>query len=145
MLPYQPYNPMFNPNIPNPNYPSQPQPQQSPLQSYQQRPPIIPGRVVTDINEVTPNEIPMDGRVSLFPKNDYSCIYAKAWNSDGTITTVKFVAEQPVTSQKEENTNSIETALASIKEQVDKIDKRLDRMQKPMKQAQPRKEETNND
>ena len=89
MLPYQPYNPMFNPNIPNPNYPSQPQPQQSPLQSYQQRPPIIPGRVVTDINEVTPNEIPMDGRVSLFPKNDYSCIYAKAWNSDGTITTVR--------------------------------------------------------
>lgn len=77
MLPYQPYNPMFNPNITNPTYTPQPQPQQSPLQSYQQRPPIIPGRVVTDINEVTPNEIPMDGRVSLFPKNDYSCIYAK--------------------------------------------------------------------
>ena len=142
MLPYQPYNPMFNPNIPNQNYPTQPQ--QSPLQSYQQRPPIIPGRVVADINEVTPNEIPMDGRVSLFPKNDYSCIYAKAWNSDGTITTVKFVAEQP-SSSAEPAQNNIEVALASIKEQVDKIDKRLDRMQKPMKQSQPRKEESSND
>ena len=142
MLPYQPYNPMFNPNIPNQNYPTQPQ--QSPLQSYQQRPPIIPGRVVADINEVTPNEIPMDGRVSLFPKNDYSCIYAKAWNSDGTITTVKFVAEQPSPSA-EPVQNNIEVALASIKEQVDKIDKRLDRMQKPMKQSQPRKEEPSND
>ena len=142
MLPYQPYNPMFNPNIPNQNYPTQPQ--QSPLQSYQQRPPIIPGRVVADINEVTPNEIPMDGRVSLFPKNDYSCIYAKAWNSDGTITTVKFVAEQPSPSA-EPAQNNIETALASNKEQVDKIDKRLDRMQKPMKQSQPRKEESSND
>lgn len=121
MLPYQPYNPMFNPNIPNPNYPSQPQ--QSPLQSYQQCPPVIPGRVVADINEVTPNEIPMDGRVSLFPKNDYSCIYAKAWNSDGTITTVKFVAEQPSPSA-EPVQNNIEVTLASIKEQVDKIDKR---------------------
>lgn len=143
MSPYQPYNPMFNPNIPNPNY--QMQPQTSPLQPYQQRPTVIPGRVVSDINEVTPNEVSMDGRVSLFPKNDYSCIYAKAWNSDGTITTVRFVPEQPVNQPKETASNNIETVLASIKEQVDNINKRLDRMQKPMKPAQGKKEESNND
>jgi hypothetical protein len=27
-------------------------------------------------------------------QSDYSCIYAKAWTSDGTITTVKYVPEQ---------------------------------------------------
>lgn len=107
MLPYQPYNPMFNPNIPNPNYPSQPQPQQSPLQSYQQRPPIIPGRVVTDINEVTPNEIPMDGRVKTqqIMQNDnanYRALHDELVQSQMDAKDAK-IAEQAAASQAAQN------------------------------------------
>lgn len=51
----------------------------------------LPGRIVNAIEEVAPNEVPMDGRVSIFPKRDYSSIFAKAWNSDGTIQTVEYV------------------------------------------------------
>lgn len=55
----------------------------------------IPGRLVNNLDEITPQEVPMDGSVSLFPQNDYSAIYAKTWTKDGTIATVKFVPEQP--------------------------------------------------
>ena len=51
----------------------------------------IPGRLVNNLDEITPQEVPMDGSVSLFPQADYSAIYAKTWTKDGTIATVKFV------------------------------------------------------
>lgn len=55
----------------------------------------IPGRLVNNLDEITPQEVPMDGSVSLFPQADYSAIYAKTWTKDGTIATVKFIPEQP--------------------------------------------------
>lgn len=51
----------------------------------------IRGRVISDISQITPNEVPMDGSVSLFPSQDYSCIYAKQWATDGTIKTMKYI------------------------------------------------------
>lgn len=51
----------------------------------------IRGRVISDISQVTPNEVPMDGTVSLFATSDYSKIYAKQWASDGTIKTMEYV------------------------------------------------------
>lgn len=51
----------------------------------------IRGRVIGDISQVTPNEVPMDGTVSLFATSDYSKIYAKQWAADGTIKTMEYV------------------------------------------------------
>lgn len=81
----------------------------------------IPGRPVNNLDEITPQEVPMDGSVSLFPQNDYSAIYAKTWTKDGTIATVKYVPEQPqaATPQK-----------SPIEERLDKIDQRFDRLEK---------------
>lgn len=72
---------------------------QSYVNGYQppisQAPPMrgITGRIVSSLEEITPNEVPMDRSVSFFPTSDYSCIYAKQWDSDGTIKTVKYVPE----------------------------------------------------
>lgn len=66
---------------------------QSQISSLPQANSGILGRMVNNENEITPNEVPMDGGMSLFPKSDYSCIFAKGWNSNGTIRTVKFVPE----------------------------------------------------
>ena len=81
----------------------------------------IPGRLVNNLDEITPQEVPMDGSVSLFPQNDYSAIYAKTWTKDGTITTVKYVPEQsqPAAPQK-----------SPIEERLDRIDQRFDRLEK---------------
>lgn len=66
----------------------QPMPQQQPVQNGS-----FYGRVVGSIDEIKPSDIPTNGTIGLFPMSDYSCIFAKQWNNDGSISTVKFVPE----------------------------------------------------
>lgn len=54
----------------------------------------VRGRVVKTDAEITPSDVPMDGYASLFPTQDYSCIYVKQWDKDGKIQTTKFVPAQ---------------------------------------------------
>ena len=90
----------------------------------------IPGRLVNNLDEITPQEVPMDGSVSLFPQNDYSAIYAKTWTKDGTIATVKFVPEQP---QMEPQKSPLEERLDRIDQRFDKLEKMLSNRNKPRK------------
>ena len=107
-------------------------------------PPTIPGRLVANADEITPQEVPMDGSVSLFPQNDYSAIYAKTWTKDGTIATVKFVPEQP---QMEPQKSPLEERLDRIDQRFDKLEKMLSNRNKPKKPYnkinQAKEEQTN--
>lgn len=99
-------------------------PQQSPLQplTYQQQNiKRIPARIISDVQEITPNEVPMDGSVSLFPTSDFTCIYAKAWNANGTIDTVKYIPEASPT----KTNNSSEELYSVIMGRLDNIEKIL--------------------
>lgn len=82
--------------------------------------PTLPGRTVMNPDDVRPNEVPMDGSVSFFPMNDYSCIYAKIWGNDGQLKTFKFVPEK-VPEQKEEQPSE----LSQIMARLDTIEKAL--------------------
>lgn len=86
------------------NYPQYPN--QYPLQgSYQPYVPQVPavtptvtqsgltGHLVASPDEIKPNDIPMNGQAAYFPSQDGKVIYAKAWNTDGSIATVRYVAE----------------------------------------------------
>ena len=57
----------------------------------------INGRMVQAVETINPNEVPMDGSVAFFPKQDLTEIYAKSWNADGTIRTLTF---KPVLNDK---------------------------------------------
>lgn len=81
------YAPMYQPTSYQPTIQPVPQ-QQQPLQSSM---PTVRGRIVNREEEITPNEVAMDGQVSLFPLADYSCIVAKFWDSNGQMQAVKFV------------------------------------------------------
>lgn len=61
--------------------------------------PNISCRIISDINEVKPGEIPMDGSVGVFVKSDLSCAYIKQWGSDGVLHTKTFIedVQKPVT------------------------------------------------
>lgn len=96
--PYQnnvpmPWQSPYQSNIPMPSYQQPAQFQQPQMQQTQPFVPIqIHGHTIKDENtEIAPNDVPMDGTVSLFPTEDYSCIFAKHWNKDGKITTTKYV------------------------------------------------------
>ena len=88
-------------------------------------PPTIPGRLVVNADEITPQEVPMDGSVSLFPQNDYSCIYAKTWTKEGTIATMKFIPEQPQNAESQKS--PLEMRLDSIDQRLEVLDKKLNR------------------
>lgn len=117
----------------NPNYGNawgayyqQPQPtwnnQQTPINNYVQQPSVIRGRVVKDQSEILPNEIPMDGTISFFPKADGSEIYGKAWTSNGTIQNFRFVKAEEI-----QNGNTIDNSTTSqqILEKLNKIESAL--------------------
>ena len=64
------------------------------LQQVQPQMPVqnlgINGKVVPAVENITANDVPMDGSVAFFPKQDMTEIYAKSWNADGTIRTIVF-------------------------------------------------------
>ena len=89
--------------------------------NFQRPTPTLPGRIVTDANEIAPQEVPMDGSVSLFLKNDYSCIYAKQWSGDGSIQTVRYVPEMPQTSA--EPAMSVDDRFKQLNDRFDQLEK----------------------
>ena len=88
-------------------YVTPPQPRQQPMPTQQ----IVnlAGRVVQNETEITPQEVAMDGSISLFPLADYSTIIAKQWNSDGTIKTLRFVPEVGTAANEEIQTADFAT------------------------------------
>lgn len=70
----------------------QPQ-EQTPVQmqgTYQQQTVGINGRMVQSVENINANEVPMDGSMAFFPKQDLSEIYVKGWNANGTINTIVY-------------------------------------------------------
>ncbi|MCU6748004.1 hypothetical protein OCV51_10130 [Faecalicatena acetigenes] len=55
------------------------------------------GKMVDTVEQITANDVPMDGSVAIFPKKDMSEIYLKSWTPNGTIATVVYrpVIEEP--------------------------------------------------
>lgn len=116
----------------NPYYPTSYYPQYQPQQTYlpsntqpnlasmSQRHTSLSGRMVNSETDIMPNEVIMDGSISLFPLSDYSSIIAKQWNANGTISTIKYV---PITDSSEESdTNKL---VAVMNQRFDELEKKL--------------------
>lgn len=86
-------------------------------------PSTLPGRQISSIDEIMPNDVPMDGSVSFFPVRDGSCVYAKFWNRQGTIDTIKFVPAVATSAENIENTQP--DFAQEIIRRLDKIEKSL--------------------
>ena len=104
--PYQQMNyPQFNsPYMERMNYtpPYQQNLQQVPqIQQQVQQQSCIAGKIVQDKDSLVANDVPMDGSVAFFPRQDMAEIYAKQWNADGTIKTIIYrpVMDNSVNSQ----------------------------------------------
>lgn len=98
----------------------------------------VPGKIVNDFNEVMANDVPLDGRVAVFMKNDYSEMQARSWQPDGTIRTVRFTAAIPQAKnepQVEQKTPEMANfdVLNGIAEQIATLNEKIDRLSKPAK------------
>lgn len=101
-----------------------------PYPNNYQRQPQISGRMIGNISEVVPNEVPMDGSVSFFPQSDYSCIYAKKWNTDGTIQTVKFVPVVETDKTQETSASNFKANWEDLADDMANISNRLENIEK---------------
>ena len=114
--PYQPqmmtYTPGYNayPYNPMQRFQEQQLPQQPVQQVPQQQTQSgINGRMVAAVEQIAANDVPMDGSVAFFPKQDLTEIYAKQWGADGSIKTVVYKPyTEPKNSQGINNTENVE-------------------------------------
>lgn len=134
-MPYTPYQMPFAAPFQQQQYaPSMPtQVQPMPVQQ-----PGIAGHMVGSHEEIKPNDVPMNGTAAYFPAQDGSVIYAKAWNPDGSITTVRYT---PAVEPKGDETESTPT-LFDIMDQLSDIQDLLKAQRKPAttKRATAKKE-----
>lgn len=91
--------------------------------------PAIPGRFVNSPSDISPNEIPTDGSLCLFPKSDYTCIYARQWGQNGIIEAT-FVPENRELPQQTIVQQTAPIDFSEVNERLDKIEKML-RNRKP--------------
>lgn len=104
------------------------QPMYQPAYQPQQYQPItfqgIQGRIVDNIDVVKATEISLDGSVSYFPIADGSAIVTKQLQTDGTS---KLMVYKPVITETPKNiTNEeFEKEISKLREEIEKINKRL--------------------
>ncbi len=129
------YQPMYGNQFQNFQPPYQQnmnQPQmQAPQQQFQQMPTGINGKVVPSVENITANDVPMDGSVAFFPRQDMAEIYAKSWNSDGTIKTVIYKPfmdnpSNPPQSEEKLKIGLSDEATDAFMKRFDELEKRLD-------------------
>lgn len=145
---YDPTTGMFYPTNQTPiqQYPQNNQPmsgfpspiQQQPYtpstasQSSQTSPsPALKGRVVGDISEVKPGEVPMDGTFCYYPKRDGTEIYVKLWDQKGELLTFTFIPKEPI----------VEAQANAEQSKYDEILRRLDDISENLSVKKGKKEE----
>ncbi|WP_455136330.1 hypothetical protein [Thermophilibacter sp.] len=109
-----------------------------PQQQTAQQPQRLVGRTVASAQEVTPQEVPMDGSLALFPLADGSAVIGKRWTPEGTIAEVRFVPE------RHEEAPAAPTFESSVLDRLDAIEGSLASLmttaQQPKRQARRAKE-----
>lgn len=101
-------------------------------QPVQQQPQGIVGKIVNDVSNVSPNDVPMDGSVAVFPKNDMTEIYCKQWTANGTIQTVVYKPVQPENTAEATNTpqmdfNALSEDVRALREDIKGVREMIDK------------------
>ena len=119
-----------------------------PVQNQQMSP---LGKIVESMDIVRVTDIPMDGNVYYFPKADGTEIYSKQFMPNGQTRILAFkpvIDNEPinVTSEVEKsNLDGIEQFLVGIQEDIKALNEKIDKLDRPVKQIKPKKEEVDSE
>lgn len=81
------------------------------------------GRFIDSLDEIVPNEVPMDGRAAYFPTKNLEEIYFKAWKSDGQVKTLRYVLDPTFNSTPPPPQTEI--SMTSLLARIDDLEKKL--------------------
>ncbi len=117
---------------------------QQPIQQMPIQQNMFNGKVVNRIEDISVNDVPMDGTRAFFPLGDGSKIVVKNWLANGTIQTQEYA---PILNENRANDNLIDNAktidLSAITERLDDIENMIRELQP--KKTLMKKEVTQND
>lgn len=144
MQPYQNYlNQQFNnPYYSTPNWSSQ-QFNQPQTQQQQFSANLLNGRTVTDFNTISASDVPMDGSVAVFIKNDLSEIQTRQWTPNGNIKSVSYVQTANVSPDEEKS--KFESKIDLLFGDFDEIKERLVGIEKMLSPKRVKREVTADD
>ena len=77
------------------------------------------GKIVQNESQITPNDVPMDGTIALFPLQDFSRIIAKQWTPNGLIQTLEYL---PANSKDDNPTVTLDDVMSHMDERLDQIE-----------------------
>lgn len=86
------------------------------------------GRYINQIEEVMPREVPMDGRVAIFPTQSLEEIYLKAWDRNGSIRTFRYILD-PTQNLNAQNAASEPDMATKILDRLEQLEHRFDEAQ----------------
>lgn len=88
---------------------------------YVTQPPkqTIFGKIVQNESQITPNDVPMDGTIALFPLQDFSKIIAKQWTPNGLIQTLEYL---PANAKDDNPTVTLNEVMSHMDERLDQIE-----------------------
>lgn len=82
---------------------------------------ILPGRIITNMQEMRPQDVPMDGSPAVFPTNDGIYIYVKYWDQDCNLQTVRYKRDDSPITMPEKPKDSMQI----IMERLDSMEQRI--------------------
>ena len=121
-MPYNYYANQYVPSGYNPYY----QRQQEAMQQYN-RPSMLLGKVVDNMEVVKGFDIPLDGSVSYFPLANGTAIVTKQLQQDGTS---KMIIYKPVDEKADQPKFVTENDLSDIKKEIDALKQQLNSIEK---------------
>lgn len=77
------------------------------------------GKIVQNDSQITPNDVPMDGTIALFPIQDFSKIIAKQWTPNGLIQTLEYL---PANAKDDNPTVTLDDVMSHMDERLDQIE-----------------------
>lgn len=77
------------------------------------------GKIVQNESQITPNDVPMDGTIALFPLQDFSKIIAKQWTPNGLIQTLEYL---PETAKDDKPAVTLDEVMAHMDDRLDQIE-----------------------
>lgn len=122
---------------------------QQPYQNYPQYPlkTGISGKIVNEMNQITANDVPMDGSVAFFPRQDLSEVYAKSWNADGTIRTMTYKPvfntdmNKPSSDTERAKLDLPEELTEGIMKRFDELSNKIEQLEKSLLPKKPQRKD----